>query len=161
MTSINIDSTNVGLVLSVRALMEIPFLFFIVKLRRRFQLRYLIMLAAAFMGVECLLLGLFVTTLPEFVVFAAVFGFGNGLFIGTATNYIYELAPVELRATAHGLLQHGAEAAVAAGQNGLERLRSAACQLYSMLFDGILSLSRRARRRYSSGVDLLLPLEGR
>ena len=89
--------------LSVRALMEIPFLFFIVKLRRRFQLRYLIMLAAAFMGVECLLLGLFVTTLPEFVVFAAVFGFGNGLFIGTATNYIYELAPVELRATAHGL----------------------------------------------------------
>ena len=86
-----------------RALMEIPFLFFIVKLRRRFQLRYLIMLAAAFMGVECLLLGLFVTTLPEFVVFAAVFGFGNGLFIGTATNYIYELAPVELRATAHGL----------------------------------------------------------
>ena len=103
MTSINIDSTNVGLVLSVRALMEIPFLFFIVKLRRRFQLRYLIMLAAAFMGVECLLLGLFVTTLPEFVVFAAVFGFGNGLFIGTATNYIYELAPVELRATAHGL----------------------------------------------------------
>ena len=48
MTSIEIDSTNIGLVLSVRALMEIPFLYFIVKLRRRFQLRYLIMLAAVF-----------------------------------------------------------------------------------------------------------------
>ena len=59
MTSIEIDSTNIGLVLSVRALMEIPFLYFIVKLRRRFQLRYLIMLAAVFMGVECLLLGFF------------------------------------------------------------------------------------------------------
>ena len=103
MTSIEIDSTNIGLVLSVRALMEIPFLYFIVKLRRRFQLRYLIMLAAVFMGVECLLLGFFVTSLPEFVVFAAFFGLGNGLFLGTATNYIYEMAPVHLRATAHGL----------------------------------------------------------
>lgn len=103
MTSIGIDSTNVGLALAIRALMEIPFLFFILKLRRRFPLRYLIMLSAVFMGVECLMLSFFVTTLSEFLVFASLFGLGNGLFLGTATNYVYELAPVHLRATAHGL----------------------------------------------------------
>lgn len=103
MTYIGIDSTNVGLALAIRALMEIPFLFFILKLRRRFPLRYLIMLAAAFMGLECLMLSFFVTTLPEFLIFASLFGLGNGLFLGTATNYVYELAPAHLRATAHGL----------------------------------------------------------
>ena len=37
------------------------------------------------------------------LVFAAFYGLGNGAFLGTGTNYIYELAPVELRATAHSL----------------------------------------------------------
>lgn len=103
MSEINVDSTNIGLVLSVRAIMELPFLFFSVKLRRRFPLRYLIILAAAIMGIECLLLGFFVSNLVQFIIFASFFGLGNGLFFGTATNYIYELAPVHLRATAHGL----------------------------------------------------------
>ena len=103
MSDIGIDSTNIGVILSIRALMEIPFLFFIANLRRRFKLRHLIMLAAVLMGVECLLLGFFVSSLPQFIVFAMFFGLGNGAFLGTSTNYIYELAPAHLRATAHGL----------------------------------------------------------
>lgn len=103
MSDIGVESTNIGLVLSIRAMMEIPFLFFIVNLRRHIKLRYLIMLAAALMGVECLLLGFFVSSLPQFIIFASFFGLGNGAFLGTSTNYIYELAPAHLRATAHGM----------------------------------------------------------
>lgn len=103
MTDLGFDSTNIGLILSVRALMEIPFLFFIAKLRRRLKLRHLIMLSAALMAIECVLFGFFVTTLPQMLMFAAFFGLGNGAFLGTGTNYVYELAPAHLRATAHGM----------------------------------------------------------
>lgn len=103
MADIGVDSTNIGLILSIRAMMEIPFLFFIVNLRRHIKLRYLIMLAAALMGIECLLLGFFVSSLLQFIIFASFFGLGNGAFLGTSTNYIYELAPAHLRATAHGM----------------------------------------------------------
>lgn len=103
MADLDIDSTNLGLILSVRALMEIPFLFFIAKLRRRIKLHHLIMMGAALMGLEALLFSFFVHSLPQMLVFAAFYGLGGGLWIGTSTNYIYELAPAHLRATAHGL----------------------------------------------------------
>ena len=103
MTDLGLESTNLGLILSVRAMMEIPFLFFITRLRRRFKMHYLIMLSAALMATECLLFSFFVTSLPQMLAFAVFFGLGNGLFLGTGTNYIYELAPAHLRATAHGL----------------------------------------------------------
>lgn len=103
MTDLEIDSTNIGLILSVRAIMEIPFLFFISKLRRRFKLHHLIMFAAVLMAMECLLYSFFVASLPQMLLFATLFGLGNGAFLGTSSNYIYELAPAHLRATAHGL----------------------------------------------------------
>jgi len=103
MADLGIDSTNLGLLLSVKALMEIPFLFFIAKLRRRFKLHHLIMMGAALMALEALMFSLFVHTLPQLLMFAVLYGLGGGLWIGTSTNYIYELAPVHLRATAHGL----------------------------------------------------------
>lgn len=103
MADLSIDNTNLGLILSVRALMEIPFLFFIAKLRHRIKLHYLIMMGAALMAIEALLFSLFVQSLPQMLVFAAFYGLGGGLWIGTSTNYIYELAPVHLRASAHGL----------------------------------------------------------
>lgn len=103
MADLEIESTNLGLILSVRATMEIPFLFFIAKLRRRIKLHYLIMMGAALMGIEALLFSFFVNSLPQMLIFAAFYGLGGGLWIGTSTNYIYELAPVHLRATAHGL----------------------------------------------------------
>lgn len=103
MADLSIDSTNLGLVLSVRAAMEIPFLFFIAKLRRRIKLHYLIMAGAALMALEALLFSFFVHSLPQLLIFAVFYGLGGGLWIGTSTNYIYEMAPVHLRATAHGL----------------------------------------------------------
>ena len=103
MADLSLDTTKLGLLFSVRALMEIPFLFFIAKLRQRFKLHYLIMLGAAFMAFEALLFSLFVHSLPQMLVFAAFYGLGGGLWIGTSSNYIYELAPSNLRASAYGL----------------------------------------------------------
>lgn len=103
MAECGIDSTNFGILLSVRAITEIPFLFFISRLRRRLSLRVLLMAATLLMGLECLMLGLFARSLTSFALIAVLFGLGDGLYIGAATNYVYELAPVHLRATAHGL----------------------------------------------------------
>jgi MFS family permease len=103
MADLNLDNTKIGMIFSVRALMEIPFLFFIAKLRRRIKLPYLIMSAAVFMGLECLTFSFLVTNFTQMLIFASLYGFGGGLWIGTGSNYIYELAPVHLRATAHGL----------------------------------------------------------
>lgn len=66
-------------------------------------MKYLIMLSAILMATECLCFCFLVNSLPTMLVFAAFYGLGNGAFLGTSTNYIYELAPVELRATAHSL----------------------------------------------------------
>lgn len=54
MADIQIDTVNLGLILSVRAMMEIPFLFFIGHLRRYIKMKYLIMLSAILMATECL-----------------------------------------------------------------------------------------------------------
>ena len=50
MADIQIDTVNLGLILFVRAMMEIPFLFFIGRLRRHIKMKYLIMLSANFDG---------------------------------------------------------------------------------------------------------------
>lgn len=95
-----VNPENYGTVLAVRALMEIPFLIVIVKMRRRFKLKYLIMVACSLMGLECLYLGFFGNTLGDILLGGAVFGLGNGIFLGTVSLYLYKLAPAHLKATA-------------------------------------------------------------
>lgn len=95
-----IPSENFGTLLAVRALMEIPFLLIILKVRKRFKLKYLIMLACSLMGVECVCLGLFASNFTQVLIFGAFFGLGNGLFLGTVSMYLYKLAPDHLKATA-------------------------------------------------------------
>lgn len=100
MSSIGVDSKQYGIILALRATMEIPFLLFMVRLRRRFPLRMLVLGAALLMGVECLGLGLLANSLPTMMLFCMFFGLGNGLFIGSSLNYVYELAPSHLKASA-------------------------------------------------------------
>ena len=89
-----------GVVLAFRAFLEIPFLLLMVKLRRKFPLRVLVAVSAALMALECVGFSLFVSNLPTMLVFCTFFGLGNGLFIGSSLNYVYELAPDNLKATA-------------------------------------------------------------
>lgn len=95
-----VPPTTYGVVLAFRAFLEIPFLLLMVKLRRKFPLRVLVAVSAALMALECLGFSLFVTNLATMLVFCTFFGLGNGLFIGSSLNYVYELAPDHLKATA-------------------------------------------------------------
>lgn len=95
-----IPNTNYGLFLAVRALMEVPLLLCIRQLRQRIKLKYIVMAACVLMGVECLLQGLFANSFQQILLFACFFGFGNGLFIGSASMYVYKLAPDSLKASA-------------------------------------------------------------
>lgn len=100
MRETGVPSQQYGVLLGYRALLEIPFLLLMVRLRRRFSLRSLIVCSAILMAVECLGFGLFVSGLGLMLLFCTFFGLGNGLFIGASLNYIYELAPDGLKATA-------------------------------------------------------------
>lgn len=100
MSSAGIPSESYGVILAYRALLEIPCLLLMVRLRRRFPLRSLVAAAALLMAVECLGFGLFANSLPTMILFSTFFGLGNGLFIGSSLNYVYELAPSHLKASA-------------------------------------------------------------
>ena len=103
MEDVGVSSTQYGTLLAVRATMEIPFLLFIRKLRRRFRLSRLIMLSGVFMAAECFTQSLFTHGLGTLLVFGSVFGLGYGIFLGTAPQYLLRLAPDHLKATAQSL----------------------------------------------------------
>lgn len=100
MQAAGVPSEQYGIILALRAFMEIPFLLFMVRLRQRFPLRVLVLSAPVLMALECLGFGLFVHSLPGMMVCCTFFGLGNGLFIGSSLNYVYELAPDNLKASA-------------------------------------------------------------
>lgn len=100
MESEGVPSGQYGLLLAYRALLEVPFLLLMVKLRRKFPLRVLVVCSALLMAMECLGFGLFARSLPTMLLFCTFFGLGNGLFIGSSLNYVYELAPSNLKASA-------------------------------------------------------------
>ena len=54
------------------------------------------------MGLECVLLGLWVHSFPTMLVSCCFFGLGNGLLIGSSLNYVYELAPAHLKSQRPG-----------------------------------------------------------
>ena len=98
-----IKITNLGLVLALRAIMEMPMLLIMQKLRHKYPLKWLILMAAVLVGLECLGLGLVARSMASIIPFMILYGLGSGVNIGTISNYLYKLAPEELRATAHSL----------------------------------------------------------
>lgn len=98
-----ISLDNLGIIMAVRAVVEIPFLFFISAIRKKIKLKYLIMIAATFIAAECLGLGLFAHNFGTLLFFSAFFGIGNGIFIGVISDYLFKLAPDELKATAQSI----------------------------------------------------------
>lgn len=115
MTAIDIPSERYGIVLSYRALLEIPFLLLMNRLRQKFDLKYLLMAAVVLMMVESMLLSTFAYSLPSMLLSTTFFGLGNGLFIGSSLNYLYQLAPAGLKATAQAFF---AAASAIAGIGG-------------------------------------------
>lgn len=100
MESIGVDSQKYGIVLAYRALLEIPFLLLMVRLRKKFSLRVMVLGAVVLIAAESLGFGLLANSLPTMLLFCTFFGLGNGLFLGSSLNYVYELAPGHLRTSA-------------------------------------------------------------
>lgn len=90
-----------ALVSAYRALFEIPFLVLMLRIRRRFSLRSMISLVPVLMAMETMGFAFFAHNLGSMLFFCTFYGLGNGLFIGGAFNYLYEIAPDNLKATAH------------------------------------------------------------
>ncbi len=103
MENIGIPSTNFGLLLAYRALLEIPLLLLVTWLRRKVPLRAMIVFAPLLMAAECFTLGTVTNSLPAMILFATFFGMGNGLNIAACLNYVYEQAPDDLKASAQAI----------------------------------------------------------
>lgn len=94
---------NMGILLAVRAAVEVPFLFFIGVIRKRFKLKHLLMIASLFVAVECLGLGLMADDFGSLLFFSSFFGMGNGIFMGVVSDYLFRLAPDAVKATAQSI----------------------------------------------------------
>lgn len=68
MGEIHVSTEQYGIILALRAFMEIPFLLFMVRLRQRFPLRVLVLGAPVLMALECLGFGTFAGSLPGMLV---------------------------------------------------------------------------------------------
>jgi PPP family 3-phenylpropionic acid transporter len=92
------DTSQIGIILGYKALLEVPMLFLMVRLRMRFSLPVLLGSVAFLQTLECF----FYAVSPNMICLIAsstLYGLAGGINIGTATNYIYALAPNDLKAT--------------------------------------------------------------
>lgn len=93
------NTAQIGMVLGYKALLEIPMLLLLKPLRRRFPLYYLMLGAAVFYTLESFLYS-GATAFYQIVLISTCHGLGGGLYIASAANYVYSLAPGNLKATA-------------------------------------------------------------
>jgi predicted MFS family arabinose efflux permease len=100
MQKLNMDTSSFGLLVSIRALCEVPSLIAMVALRKKVPLPYLVIANTILVAISGFLMGTVISSFPTLVLAQCATGVGNGLLIGSATNYINEIAPDELKATA-------------------------------------------------------------
>lgn len=97
-----IDTGLLGIIVGWEALLELPLLFLLVLLRKRFKL-YVLLIAGGLLFAVTSFGQSISTNLPMLLVCGVFFGFGNSLSFSCGFNYIYCIAPKEIRATAHTL----------------------------------------------------------
>ena len=97
-------SENYGLFLGVTALFEIPAMMLLSRLHKRFHYRVLLMIGTGLMTLACVFFAAASGSILPFILGAFVQGLGNGLWITSSYNYVYELAPENLKATAQAVM---------------------------------------------------------
>ncbi len=97
--SVGADSSLYGIMTGYKALMEIPMLIIMVRLRKKFRMPAIIVAAGICYSAEMMLYSL-AGSFTHLMIFVTLQGIGGGLFIGISTNYVYRLAPDHLKATA-------------------------------------------------------------
>ena len=94
---------QLGIIMGIKALVEIPLMMLLKRLRQKFPLYVLIIVATAFFVMECILLS-FATSFNIVVIISVLHGIGNGLMIPSGSSYVFFLAPEHLKATAQTVL---------------------------------------------------------
>lgn len=97
-----IDAAMVGLIVGWEALLELPMLAALIPLRKKFSLQTLLIAGSVMFAVTTMGQGMS-HSLPALLLCGIFFGFANGLTFSCGFNFIYYIAPPELRATAHTL----------------------------------------------------------
>jgi len=97
------DAAMIGIVMGLRALVEVPIMMLLKPLRHRFPLYVIIVVATGFFMVEFLLFSR-ATTFGMIVALSILHGIGNGLLIPSGASYVFSLAPEHLKATAQTIL---------------------------------------------------------
>jgi PPP family 3-phenylpropionic acid transporter len=111
MESVGGEPARYGLITGFKALLEVPALFLMRTLRKRFPLPVMLAGAAVFYSVEALLYAN-ASSMVHIVLIQILQGLGGGLLIGSSANYLYSLSPPELTSTAQTM--NGALGAFAA-----------------------------------------------
>jgi PPP family 3-phenylpropionic acid transporter len=111
MASVGGDGARYGMIIGLKALLEVPSLLLMRKLRKHFPLPVMLAGAAVFYSIESFLYAN--AGSMTHIVFIQIFqGLGGGLLIGSSANYLYSLSPPELTSTAQTM--NGALGALAA-----------------------------------------------
>ncbi len=102
LTEAGIDTAMLGMIIGWEALLEIPLLFLLARLRNRFSLPALVAASGVLFGITALGQGMS-GSLIALLCCGICFGAANSLNFSCGFNYVYQLAPQELKATAHTL----------------------------------------------------------
>jgi len=153
-----IDTAKLGLIIGWEALLELPLLFLLNKLRKRYPLYGLLIASGVLFGVTALGQGKSYT-LAALLLFGVFFGFANSLNFSCGYHYIYTIAPEALRATAHtmytiagslGIITGNLFAGVLIEEIGTREayfLFAAATLIVSMLYGGSFWIGKRALKK--------------
>lgn len=100
LSSAGIDTAKLGLIIGWEALLELPLLFLLVPLRRKYPLYSLLIASGVLFAITAFGQGIS-HSLTALLFFGMFFGFANSLNFSSGFNFVYAVAPTELRATAH------------------------------------------------------------
>lgn len=103
LNDIGVPSTRFGVITAYMACIEIPMLLGSRKLRQSMPLYMLTILCCLCYTMGCLLLGTCAHTLLSVVLIETFNGLASGLFIASASNYIYTMTPENLKATGQSI----------------------------------------------------------
>ena len=99
MSEIGIGTRKYGLVLAYGAFLEIPSFLMLKWLHKYFSYRKLVIISAVLEIAEALLLSTVCNSMGMLLFSTTFYGLGNGMFLAASLNYIYELAPPQMKAS--------------------------------------------------------------
>ena len=97
------NTAQMGIIMGLRAFVEIPMMLLLRPLRNRIPLYYIIIAASSFFMLECIMYS-FANSFAVIIAISVLHGLGNGLMLPTSSSYVFSLTPDNLKATSQTAL---------------------------------------------------------